>query len=171
VRPGRDRADGETAPRVTTRRVARSDVQFLRDLLRHAYYWRWASPDSVPAARYVEGWGRAGDAGLIALDAGFRVGGAWYRLFAADAPGYGFVDERTPELTIAVVPSRRGRGIGEHLLSALIEQARRASFEALSLSVERGNPAVRLYERFGFSPVREERDTLVMRAPLRSHET
>jgi GNAT superfamily N-acetyltransferase len=52
---------------------------------------------------------------LIAIDDGFPVGAAWYRLFRKDQPGYGFVDEETPELAIAVVPSRRGRGIGEAL--------------------------------------------------------
>ena len=61
---------------------------------------------------------------LIAIDDGFPVGAAWYRLFRRDAPGYGFVDEETPELAIAVVPSRRGRGIGEALLEALCERAR-----------------------------------------------
>ncbi len=132
------------------REGGQQDVRFLRDMLRHAYYWRWGSPESIPASRYVAGWGRRGDAGLVALDEGFPVGAAWYRLFRSGAPGYGFVDEQTPELTIAVVPSRRGHGFGERLLSALLDQARRDGFGAVSLSVERGNPAIRLYERFGF---------------------
>ena len=148
------------------RRASRSDVPFLRDMLRHAYYWRWGSLDSIPGSRYVEGWGRPGDAGVIALDQGFPVGAAWYRLFRPDAPGYGFVDDKTPELTIAVVPSRRGRGIGEQLLSSLLERARAEGHDSVSLSVERGSAAVRLYERFGFDTVREDDDTVVMRAAL-----
>ena len=148
------------------RRASRSDVPFLRDMLRHAYYWRWGTLESIPGARYVDGWGRPGDAGVIALDQGFPVGAAWYRLFRRDAPGYGFVDERTPELTVAVVPSRRGRGFGEQLLSALLQRARADDYDAVSLSVERGSPAIRLYERFGFGTVREEDDTVVMRAEL-----
>ena len=148
------------------RRASRSDVPFLRDMLRHAYYWRWGTLDSIPGTRYVEGWGREGDAGVIVLDQGFPVGAAWYRLFRRDAPGYGFVDEQTPELTIAVVPSRRGRGFGEQLLNALLDRARGDSYDSVSLSVERGSPAVRLYERFGFDGVREEDDTVVMRAEL-----
>ena len=47
---------------------------------------------------------------MIALENGFPVGAAWYRVFGADEPGYGFVDEQTPELAIAVVPSKRGTG-------------------------------------------------------------
>jgi GNAT superfamily N-acetyltransferase len=151
------------------RRGGRTDVPFLRDMLRHAYYWRWGTPEAeeIPASRYVEGFGRPGDAAVIALDEGFPVGAAWYRVFRTGAPGYGFVDESTPELSIAVVPSRRGRGIGDELLSALIERARLEGYTALSLSVERQNPALHLYERFGFRPVEERGDTLVMKADLR----
>jgi GNAT superfamily N-acetyltransferase len=148
------------------RRASGSDVPFLRDMLRHAYYWRWGSLDSIPGSRYVDGWGRPGDAGVVALDGGFPVGAAWYRLFRGDAPGYGFVDEGTPELTVAVVPSRRGRGFGEQLLSALLERARSEGHPAVSLSVERGSPAVRLYERFGFREVDARDDTVVMKAEL-----
>ena len=94
------------------RRGGRQDVRFLRDMLHHAYYWRERNPGDGPgpAARYVKGWGRPGDTVLIAVDDGFPVGAAWYRLFRRDLPGYGFVDEETPELAIAVVPSRAGAG-------------------------------------------------------------
>ena len=68
-------------------------------------------------------------------------------------PGYGFVDEQTPELTIAVVPSRRGRGYGAELLTSLLAQAKEDGFGAVSLSVEPDNPALALYERHGFEKV------------------
>jgi ribosomal protein S18 acetylase RimI-like enzyme len=103
---------------------------------------------------------------VILIDESFPVGAAWYRLFTTGRPGYGFLDEETPELTIAVVPSKRGRGFGEQLLSALLEQAREDGHEAMSLSVEKDNPAVKLYQRFGFEPVREMDSTVVMRADL-----
>jgi GNAT superfamily N-acetyltransferase len=150
------------------RKASGRDAPFLRDMTKHAYYWRWAEPATadVPASRYVEGWPRPGDRGLIVIDESFPVGAAWYRLFAADRPGYGFVDERTPELTIAVVPSRRGRGFGAELLTALLEQAREDGHSSVSLSVEKDNPAVKLYERFGFQPAKEIDSTLVMRAEL-----
>jgi GNAT superfamily N-acetyltransferase len=152
------------------RKASGRDAPFLRDMVKHAYYWRWGEPETadVPASSYVEGWGRPGDRGLILLDEGFPVGAAWYRLFTAAQPGYGFLDEQTPELTIAVVPSRRGRGFGAELLSALLEQARADGHQAISLSVEKDNPALKLYERFGFAPVKELGATVVMRAPLQA---
>ena len=150
------------------RRAGGRDAPFLRDMVKHAYYWRWGAPETadVPASRYVEGWGRPGDRGLILIDESFPVGAAWYRLFTADRPGYGFLDEQTPELTIAVVPGRRGRGFGAELLSALLDHAREDGHSSISLSVEKDNPAVKLYERFGFQPVKELGSTLVMRADL-----
>ncbi|MGH3103300.1 MAG: GNAT family N-acetyltransferase [Gaiellaceae bacterium] len=155
------------------RRGGPADVPFLRDMLRHAYYWRWGTPEGedVPGSRYVDGWGRPGDASVIALDEGFPVGAAWYRVFRRRAPGWGFVDEATPELSIAVVPSRRGRGVGEELLAALMERARLEGYESLSLSVEPTNPALKLYERFGFAKVNETGTTWTMKAELRSRQT
>ena len=41
------------------------------------------------------------------MSRGAGAGAAWFRLFRRDAPGYGFVNEETPELSISVVPSRR----------------------------------------------------------------
>ena len=144
-------------------------MRFLRDMLRHAYYWRANAPDAPmedSVQRYVNGWGRRGDAAVIAVERTGSVGAAWYRLFPADEPGYGFVDEETPELSIAVVPGRRGRGYGDELLSALLERARKDGFTRLSLSVARDNPARKLYERHGFREVSEDGDSLTMVAEL-----
>jgi GNAT superfamily N-acetyltransferase len=136
------------------------DVRFLRDMLKHAYHWRLNEDPDLPVFRYVQNWGREGDAGLIAFE-GLNVhGAAWYRLFPEDAPGFGFVDEQTPELTIAVVPARRGRGTGAELLEALLEQARSEGYRAISLSAEREH--TQLYERHGFESVADEGPAVTM---------
>ncbi len=155
---------------VVIRRAGPQDTRFLRDMLHHALYWRERVPGSRPS-RDVRGGGRPGDPAHGALEGGFAVGAAWYRLFAPDEPGYGFVDERTPELAIAVVPSKRGHGIGEQLLAALIEKARAGGYEALSLSVEPGNPARKLYERNGFEVVHQGDEAWTMRASIASPAT
>jgi ribosomal protein S18 acetylase RimI-like enzyme len=141
------------------RRGGRQDVRFLRDMLHHAYYWREREPGegSGPVSLYVKGWGRPGDTALIAVEDGFPVGAAWYRLFRRDQPGYGFIDEETPELAIAVVPSRRGHGLGEALLEALAERARAEGYRALSLSVpSEDDTLIEFYEKHGFSTVHED---------------
>lgn len=152
------------------RRGGRQDVRFLRDMLHHAYYWREREPgeEPGPVALYVKGWGRPGDVALIAVEDGFPIGAAWYRRFRRDRPGYGFVDDDTPELAIAVVPSRRGRGIGDALVTALCERAQEEGYRAVSLSVEAGNDALlSFYEKHGFERVREDGgDSVTMRREL-----
>ena len=92
------------------RKGSHADVPFMRSMLAHAYGWRVNAFDAdIPLTRYVDNWGREGDVAVIAHETGNRVGAAWFRLFRQDEPGYGFVDEQTPELSISVVPSRRRR--------------------------------------------------------------
>jgi len=149
------------------RRGNRQDVRFLRDMLRHAFYWRaGVGAEAASLWRYVSGWGRRGDAAVIALEGGFPVGAAWFRLFAREEPGFGFVDEQTPEVSIAVVPSRRGRGIGSELLDALIEVAREQGFEGLTLSVANDSPALGVFEKQGFEKVEQTDVAWTMRLSL-----
>lgn len=149
------------------RRGNRQDVGFLRDMLRHAFYWRSsAEVEDASLWRYVSGWGRRGDTAVVALEEGFPVGAAWFRLFARDEPGFGFVDEQTPEVAIAVVPSRRGRGIGSELLDALIDVAREQSFGALSLSVADDSPAMHMFEHQGFEKAEKTDGSWTMRLNL-----
>ncbi|MFL5932264.1 MAG: GNAT family N-acetyltransferase [Gaiellaceae bacterium] len=145
------------------------DVPFMRDMLRHAYYWRVdkvSESGEPPVQRYVERWGRPGDTSLIAIQEFQRVGAAWYRLFRNENHGYGFVDEETPELSIAIVPSKRGGGLGSELLDALLERARADEHGAISLSVEQGSPAIGLYERHGFTQVGADDGGVTMRCEL-----
>jgi len=145
------------------RRGSPADVPFMRSMLAHAYAWRVNALEAdIPLTRYVDNWGRPGDLALIATDAGHRIGAAWLRVFREGEGGYGFVDERTPELSIAVVPSRRGHGVGQELLDGLLEAAREAGHTAVSLSVEKGSPAVGFYERNGFEAAGESDGGLVM---------
>jgi GNAT superfamily N-acetyltransferase len=103
---------------------------------------------------YVEGWPRADDVGVVAEDAdGAPVGAAWLRFFTSRDPGYGFIEEGIPEVTVGVVADRRGEGIGTLLLAELEAEARRRGIAALGLSVEPANPARRLYERRGYRRV------------------
>jgi GNAT superfamily N-acetyltransferase len=145
------------------RKGSPADVPFMRSMLAHAYGWRVNALDAdIPLTRYVDNWGRPGDVAVIAHETGNRVGAAWFRLFREGEPGYGFVDEQTPELSISVVPSRRRHGVGQELLDALLEKARAEGHAQVSLSVENDSPAVAFYERNGFAAAGESQGGLVM---------
>jgi ribosomal protein S18 acetylase RimI-like enzyme len=79
------------------------------------------------------------------------VGAAWYRLFKENQKGYGYVDDNTPELGIAVIDAKRGKGIGTLLMKKLFEQALKDGYTSVSLSVDPNNmKAVQLYKKLGF---------------------
>ena len=111
-------------------------------------------------ARYVEGWGKPGDLALIATLDSMPVGAVWLRLLKGEKKGYGYVDDRTPELGIAVLPDYRGQGVGTRLLEHLFRNA--TTYAAISLSVSKGNPAINLYQKLGFRSVREDDTSVVM---------
>jgi ribosomal protein S18 acetylase RimI-like enzyme len=153
-------------------RVARdSDAGVLEQLLGYAVDFRLQRPTPAPElladpqiAGYVAGWPRPGDLGVLAIDAGGDpLGGCWLRYRARDRPGYGFVREDIPEITLAVLPRARGDGIGRRLLRCLIARARAAGIATLSLSVERANTtAARLYRSEGWQILIREPDADTM---------
>ena len=145
----------------------------LRLLLHHALHVPEGEPalplevvDEPHLARYVTGFGtRGGDRGLLAEVDGRLVGGAWLRRWTRDERGYGHVADDVPELSVAVLPGHRGRGLGTALLRRLLDDAS-ADSDAVSLSVDTSNPAARLYERLGFRVVGRSPRHLVMRLDL-----
>jgi GNAT superfamily N-acetyltransferase len=86
-------------------------------------------------------------------------------VFTAGNKGYGYIDDETPELSIAVLPEYRGKGIGTDLLRHLIEEVR-VRHRALSLSVSSDNPAIHLYKRLGFEVVEQTGTSLTMKKQL-----
>lgn len=148
---------------VALREATQTDEPVLERMLYDAFFWS-GEPGSPSLAEMRErpefssllaGWGRPGDQALLAEVGGLAAGAAWFRLWTRQAHSYGFVDEHTPELGIAVASRFRGRGVGRLLLRALIWRAQRLAMPGLSLSVAPANPARRLYESEGFQKVGE----------------
>lgn len=157
---------------VTLRPATAEDAPVLTRFLLLAATWSEPTPGTTVGAlladdhvrRYVEAWPRADDVGVVAEDGRTSpVGAAWCRRFSSQRPGYGFFDEATPELSIGVEPGYRGEGVGTRLLRAVHDALRDRGVEAVSLSVERANPARHLYERAGYRPVSGSDGSVTMR--------
>jgi|YelNatPaOPRAMG01_1025707.scaffolds.fasta_scaffold27150_1 ribosomal protein S18 acetylase RimI-like enzyme len=117
-------------------------------------------------SKYVIEWGKEDDFGFVAVDeSDHPVGAIWLRLLKGEERGYGYVDDKTPEMGMAVLAEHRNKGIGTMLLSHLLESPNHI-YEYISLSVASENPALHLYQRFGFEVVREYGDSIVMKRKL-----
>ncbi len=165
-----------TSSAYSVRAGTAEDYWMLRRMLYEAAFWRSDAERPPPEDalahphldRYVRDWGQPGDASVIAVDrAGRAVGAAWYRKFPLTHPGYGFLDEAIPEVSIGVDPHHRNRGVGTTLLRALLERAAADEVPAVSLSVEKDNPACSLYARVGFRVVKTTEGAWTMRYDLR----
>ncbi|WP_175954919.1 GNAT family N-acetyltransferase [Schaalia sp. Marseille-Q2122] len=108
-------------------------------------------PDFARYAALVE---ERGDFGVVALgEGGEAVGVVWAQYLGAENPGYGYVDEATPELSLWVRDGYRSQGIGRALMRVMKAEALRRGVRRISLSVEEGNYARMLYEDEGFVAV------------------
>ena len=153
------------------RPAEQADAAFLGAMVVAAALWRErAGPPAHevladPAhSRYLSGWMRPGDAGVVAVDEQDEpIGAAWYRLLPRTDPGFGYVATGVPELIIGVRPIWRAHGVGRALLQQLCDHARRQGYARISLSVERDNFARTLYRSEGFAITQRGfgRDTMV----------
>lgn len=145
-------------PALTVRTAAPEDEPFLWKMLFEAAHMAENGATSVrdaqahpELARYVQGWMRPGDFGVIAEDrSGTPLGAAWVRLWTEHERGYGYVQDDVPELAIAVEREHRSRGVGRAMLTRLLELMQGEGTPGISLSVRAGSSAQRLYEQMGF---------------------
>src|SRR6266571_7913887 len=143
------------------RPLTTADEPILWEMLHQALHTSEGGPprDAVKRpefARYVDGWGRPDDAGFVAHDAqsGELLGAVWIRRLS-DQPN------TPPELAFSVKPGLRRRGIGAALLTQLVKAYPEQS--TISIRASAKNPAVRLYERFGFKIVNQGEGSVTMR--------
>jgi ribosomal protein S18 acetylase RimI-like enzyme len=140
--------------------LSHADELILWDMLYQALHTSEGAPppDVVKHpdfARYVEGWGREGDSGFVARDSSDQLMGAvWSRSFSPD-------EGTVPELAFAVRPGFRRRGIGAALLTQFVKANPAQS--TISIRAHANNPAVRLYERFGYKVIEEKENSVTMR--------
>ena len=143
---------------MSIRNLKKNELEFLKEMLYESIYIPEEKKNkeellnSPSIKKYYEDWGEQGDTALLAIDKNNRaVGAVWYRLFDESNKGYGFVDNRTPEIGIAITKEARGLGIGTLLMQKIIKRASEEGYKSLSLSVDPKNAdAVHIYRKLGF---------------------
>ena len=159
---------------IQIRPLTSAEIPFLAEMLYTALFVR---PGDAPfpkeiirrpkLAKYIKNWGSYSfDQAIVAASGDQLVGAVWGRLFSVEHPGYGFIDERTPEITIAIKPAFRGQAIGTLLLHAIEIPYQELGVTALSLSVDQLSPAIPLYLRCGYQIHAEEGTAYTMRKAI-----
>lgn len=101
---------------------------------------------------------RKHDNALVAEIQGNVVGAIWVRIMN----DYGHIDNDTPSLAMSVYQKYRGLGIGTSLLKQLLSVEKLAGYSKISLSVQKNNYAVKMYEKMGFTVVDENDEEYIM---------
>ncbi len=151
------------------RPIKNHELPFLKEMLYEALFVpEGATPfpksilEKPEISKYIHDWGRVGDLAMVCEKEGSLVGAVWLRQFTYPKIGYGYVDDETPELTMAVVKGYRNRGFGTRMLEEIWKIAIPKLANAISLSVDKRNPAIHLYRRFEFTIIKEEETAFTM---------
>ncbi|WP_260871750.1 N-acetyltransferase [Bacillus sp. X1(2014)] len=152
----------------------KEDEDFLWEMLYQAIFIPEGQPrpskdilNEPNIAQSLKGWGRKGDLSLISTTSDQTpMGAVWVRLFDDTNKTYGYIDEKTPLLGMALLPNYRGKGIGTALLGKILTVIKEAGFSRVSLSVDPNNPALHLYQKFGFKKVGVDGSSWNMVLPL-----
>lgn len=108
---------------------------------------------------YVRGFGDdPHDHCLVAEVDGKIAGAVWVRIM----DDYGHVDDQTPSLAISLYPEYRGQGIGTQLLNQMLDMLRQKGYPQVSLSVQKENYALRMYQKASFETVEDRGEEVLM---------
>ena len=113
---------------------------------------------------YVKDFGEnKGDLCLVAQVADEIVGAVWVRIMN----DYGHIDDETPSLAISLYGEYRHLGIGTALMKAILHLLKEKGYKQTSLSVQKENYAVNMYQKIGFKVVSETEEEYIMVCELR----
>lgn len=108
---------------------------------------------------YVADFGKKkDDVCYVAEVDGGVVGAVWTRIIN----DYGHVDDTTPSLSISLLKEYRNLGIGTELMKQILLTLKEREYKQVSLSVQKINYAVNMYEKIGFEVARENEDDYIM---------
>lgn len=161
-------------PEIKIRKIKTSEIDFLAEMLYEAIFipeGHKALPKEViqdkSLSKYIEKWGKdTYDIALVAEIDNQLVGAIWGRLFTEKNGGFGFIDDKTPELSMAVKSGYRNNGIGTHMIKAIALEYKGMGVKQLSLSVDKANNASRLYKRLGCEIVNKTEASWTMKKEL-----
>lgn len=150
--------------------ISEEEVGVLEDFLYEAIYvpeGESAPPRSIinqPELQvYISDFGKEkDDIGMVAEADGQIIGAVWVRIMN----DYGHIDNNTPSFAISVYKDYRGFGTGTDLMKEMLHVLKARGYKQASLSVQKANYAVRMYQKVGFQIVDENEEEYIMLCQL-----
>lgn len=148
-------------------RMLRNDeTDLLKDFLYEAIFLPEGTPpversilELPELSVYYENFGSGtADCCIVAENGKEAAGAVWTRIMN----DYGHIDDKTPSLAISLKKEYRRQGTGTALMQKMKELLKEKGYAKVSLSVQKANYAVRMYEKLGFYTVSENDEELIM---------
>ncbi len=151
---------------INIRKMRESEYALLNDFLYEAIFipeGEEMPPKSiinVPELQvYVADFGRRKDDYCLVAEVDGAVAGAvWVRIMN----DYGHIDDDTPSFAISLYKEYRGCGIGTEMMKRMLSDLQERGYKRVSLSVQKANYAVKMYQRVGFEIVDENEEEYIM---------
>ncbi|MBO5208372.1 MAG: GNAT family N-acetyltransferase [Lachnospiraceae bacterium] len=150
----------------TIRKIKETEYHFLNDFLYEAIF----VPENVQAPPksiinqeelqvYVRDFGKKKDDICFVAEVDNKIVGAvWVRVM----DDYGHIGAGIPSFAISLYKEYRGCGIGTALMKRMIDELKEKGYEKASLSVQKTNYAVKMYQNVGFEIMDENEEEYIM---------
>ena len=147
-----------------------SEVPLLKDFLYEAIFipeGAVAPPrdiiDDDNLQVYIRDFGKSSDDYCLVAEADDKVVGAiWSRIMN----DYGHIADDVPSIAISLYKEYRNQGIGSDLLKQMLDLLKEKGYKSVSLSVQKANYAIKMYQKAGFNILSDDGEEVIMQCPL-----
>lgn len=152
------------------RPIREAEIPQLKDFLYNAIF----IPEGIAAPSmeivedeslqiYIRNYGQEpDDRCLVAVANGRVVGAIWSRIMN----DYGHIADDTPSIAISLYKEYRNQGIGTALLQQMLCLLKADGYKSVSLSVQKANYAMKMYQKAGFQVISDDTDEAIMKCTL-----
>ena len=152
------------------RPIQPSEIPLLKDFLYEAIF----IPEGVQAPPrsiiddeslqvYIRDFGLSPDDHCLVAEVDDKIVGAiWGRIIN----DYGHIADDVPSIAISLYKEYRNQGIGTDLLKQMISLLKGKGYKSVSLSVQKANYAMRMYQKAGFIVLSDDGEEVIMQCPL-----
>ncbi len=152
------------------RPIRKEEIPILGDFLYEAIF----IPEGVAAPPrsilddenlqvYIRDFGQMPADRCLVAEVGDKIVGAiWSRIMN----DYGHIADDVPSIAISLYKEYRNQGIGSALLKQMLDLLKEKGYKNVSLSVQKANYAMRMYQKAGFLILSDDGEEIIMRCPL-----